>query len=108
VIDLTDEAWAEVERAALSTPERRRGLVWSILKCEFGWAGDVPDGADEERMQAFIVHGVADPCDMRKVDQVACGIALYLDRFGATWQPRIDGKPNTLQVINGRVVRRED
>lgn len=73
-------------------------LVYSILKCEFGWNGVLPDSMGWAAVES-IAGGQF--CASERADR----IAVLLAENGAVFRERIDGQPNRRRVVGGVVVR---
>lgn len=73
-------------------------LLFSILKCEFGWNGVLPDPVTWRDIDRITDEQGS---ESEKADE----IGLLLAANGATFRERIDGKPNTRRVVGGVVLR---
>lgn len=74
-------------------------MVYSILKCEFGWNGVQPETLQQEEIESAL---------MGQGCEIACAnkLAILLDEHGATFRGRIDGRPNIRHVRDGVVYLR--
>lgn len=73
-------------------------VVFSILKCEFGWNGIVPESMSEHEID-WIME------EPGSASVMADKIGLLLAANGATFRERIDGKRNTRRIVGGVVLR---
>lgn len=73
-----------------------RSLMFSILKCEFGWNGCTSSGFDWDFVDSLIAKH---KCTSRCANEVA----ILLAEHGEIFLERCDGKPNKRIVVNGVV-----
>lgn len=71
-----------------------RSTIYSVLKCEFGWNGVLPEGETQEEM---IKNGFSCGC---KPVSIATKLAQQIKDLGCAhyFRQRIDGKPNLRSV----------
>jgi hypothetical protein len=74
-----------------------RSLVFSILKCEYGWNGCFDDPSIVDRIEIIIENSCSEVCAAK----VIAGL-LYDEGGEKRFSPRIDGKPNTRSVVRDR------
>lgn len=76
----------------MTKQERYRVFVFSILKCEFGWGGIIPDGCDANQWEQKIICGFGSNCKPHSIAQVITD-DIYKNK--GSFRKRADGKPNT-------------
>lgn len=85
-------------KTTVCSPSQKRSMVYSILKCEFGFPGYYPEGFDGD------IDKMIEAAPTLTPQQIADHIAIELDHYGMKWAKRIDSRKNVRAVIGGKVV----